>query len=149
MIFNVPQHFPRRKQTFETFHPFSEIFCNKYSIITYILKVFPICCFTICKKLQKQFGWEYKKGINVYCSGPVLNHYDYWTILGQSTRNLIIDYFHNTISILDIWQGSEYASGSLKLFCRGFKRDTREGWYMPNWLYFIILMSYMEVQHSS
>ena len=52
-------------------------------------------------------------------------------------------------SVLDIWQGSEYASGSLKLFCSGFKRATREGWYMPNWLHFIILMSYMEVQHSN
>ena len=30
-------------------------------------------------------------------------------------------------SILDVWQGSEYASGLLKLFRRGSKRDTREG----------------------
>ena len=29
-------------------------------------------------------------------------------------------------SILDVWQGSEYASGLLKLFCPGFKKDTRE-----------------------
>ena len=36
--------------------------------------------------------------------------------------------------ILDVWQGSEYASGLFKLFCRGSKRDTQEGWYMPNWL---------------
>ena len=27
----------------------------------------------------------------MYCSGPVLNHYNYWPILGQSTRNLIIE----------------------------------------------------------
>ena len=27
----------------------------------------------------------------MYCQGPVLNHYDYWPILGQSTRNLIIE----------------------------------------------------------
>ena len=37
-------------------------------------------------------------------------------------------------SIFDVWQGFEYASGLFKLFCHGFKRDTREGWYMPNWL---------------
>ena len=30
-------------------------------------------------------------------------------------------------SILDVWQGSGYAFGSLKLFFHGFKRDTREG----------------------
>ena len=30
-------------------------------------------------------------------------------------------------SILDVWQGFGYVSGSLKLFCHGFKRDTREG----------------------
>ena len=40
-------------------------------------------------------------------------------------------------SILDPWQDSGYASGSLKLFCHSFKRDTWEGWYMPNWLYSI------------
>ena len=27
----------------------------------------------------------------MYCQGPVLNHYDYWPILGQSTRKLIIE----------------------------------------------------------
>ena len=32
-------------------------------------------------------------------------------------------------SILDIWQGSEYAFGLLKLLCRGSKKDTREDWY--------------------
>ena len=46
-------------------------------------------------------------------------------------------------SILYIWPSSQYASGSLKLFCCGFKRDTREGWSMPNWLNFLIVMSYM------
>ena len=35
-------------------------------------------------------------------------------------------------SILDIWQGSDYASGLLKLFCCGSKRDTPENWYMTN-----------------
>ena len=55
------------------------------------MEVFSIFYFTICKKPQKQFGWEYKKGIHMYCQGPVLNHYDYWPILGQSTRNLIIE----------------------------------------------------------
>ena len=40
-------------------------------------------------------------------------------------------------SILDIWQGSEYASGLLKLLCRDSKRDTREGWYMSNWLNYL------------
>ena len=39
-------------------------------------------------------------------------------------------------SILEVWQGSGYASGSFKLFCRGFNRDTREGWYMSNWLWY-------------
>ena len=29
-------------------------------------------------------------------------------------------------SILDVWHGSEYTSGLLKLFCRGFQRDTRD-----------------------
>ena len=43
------------------------------------------------KKPQKQFGWEYKKDIHMYYQEPVLNHYDYWPILGQSTRNLIIE----------------------------------------------------------
>ena len=28
--------------------------------------------------------------------------------------------------ILDVWQGSGYASGSLKLFYRGFKRDSNK-----------------------
>ena len=37
-------------------------------------------------------------------------------------------------SILDVWQGYEYASALLKLFRRGSERDTRESWYMPNWL---------------
>ena len=37
-------------------------------------------------------------------------------------------------SILDIWQGSEYASELPKLFCSGSKRDTEEYWYKPNWL---------------
>ena len=38
-------------------------------------------------------------------------------------------------SILDIWQGSEYASRLLKLtFCGSEIVDTREGQYMPNWL---------------
>ena len=27
----------------------------------------------------------------MYCLGPVLSHYDYRPILGQSARNLIID----------------------------------------------------------
>ena len=30
------------------------------------------------------------------------------------------------------YHGSAYASGILKLFCCGSKRDTREGCYMPN-----------------
>ena len=55
------------------------------------MEVFPICCLTICKKSQKQLGREYKKDIHMYCQGPVLNQYDYWAILGQSTRNLIIE----------------------------------------------------------
>ena len=54
------------------------------------MEAFPICCFTICKKPKKQFGWEYKKSIHMYCQGPVLGH-DYWPILGHSTRNLIIE----------------------------------------------------------
>ena len=29
----------------------------------------------------------------MYCQGPVLHHYDYWSILGQSTRNLNIEGF--------------------------------------------------------
>ena len=29
-------------------------------------------------------------------------------------------------SILDVWQGSEYASGLLKLFCPGSRKDTQE-----------------------
>ena len=37
-------------------------------------------------------------------------------------------------SILDVWQGSQYAPGLLKLFCRVSKRDKRAGWYMPAWL---------------
>ena len=36
-------------------------------------------------------------------------------------------------SVLDGWQGSEYASRLLELLCCGSKRDTWEGWYMPNW----------------
>ena len=57
------------------------------------MEVFPICCFTICKKPQKEFEWEYKKEIDMSSpvQGPVLYYYDYWLILGQSTRNLIIE----------------------------------------------------------
>ena len=34
-------------------------------------------------------------------------------------------------SILDVWQGSDCASGLLKLLCCGSKRDKQENWYMP------------------
>ena len=27
----------------------------------------------------------------MHCQGPILNHYDYLPILGQSTRNLVIE----------------------------------------------------------
>ena len=109
LIFSVPQHIPSRKQTSETLREsiftqtildhfetplctsiFRKIFVINIKLYP-ILEVFPICCFTICKKTKKQFGWEYKKGMHMYCQGPVLNHYDYWPILGQSTRNLIIE----------------------------------------------------------
>ena len=39
-------------------------------------------------------------------------------------------------SILDVWQDSVYASGLLNLPCCSCKRDTWEGWYMLNWLYY-------------
>ena len=42
--------------------------------------------------------------------------------------------------ILDVWQGSEYYSGLLKLFYRGSKRDKQESWYMPNWLQYSLQM---------
>ena len=29
-------------------------------------------------------------------------------------------------SMLDVWHGSQYASGFLKLFCRGSQRDTTD-----------------------
>ena len=51
-----------------------------------------------------------------------------------STKKMIVFTKH---SILDIWHGSEYISGSLKLFCRGCQRVLRIVWYMPNWLYSI------------
>ena len=111
LIFNVLQHILRRKQIFVTlkkyFHSdhtrpfwdpfkyvFSSIFRKIFGIniqLQPILEGFPIWCFIVCKKPQKQFGWEHKKGIHMYCQGPVLNHYDHWHILVQSTRNLIIE----------------------------------------------------------
>ena len=42
--------------------------------------------------------------------------------------------------ILDVWQGSEYYSGLLKLFYRGSKRDKQESWYRPNWLQYSLQM---------
>ena len=76
-----------------SFHPFSaKVFVINIQLST-ILEVFPICYFTICKKPQKEFGWEYKKDMDMSSpvQGPVLYYYDYWPILGQSTRNLIIE----------------------------------------------------------
>ena len=35
-------------------------------------------------------------------------------------------------SILDVWQGSEYASGLFKLFCHHSKRDTQESQIYAN-----------------
>ena len=64
-------------------------------------------------------------------------------------------------SILDVSQGSEYASRLLKLFYCGYKRDAQERWYMPNSAAITIIVflpnwefppyseSYMEVKHSS
>ena len=62
-------------------------------------------------------------------------------------------------SILDIGQGSEYASGLLKLFCPDSKRDTQEYLlyikliivFTPNLEFFpyFEVIQYMEVQHSS
>ena len=54
-------------------------------------------------------------------------------------------------SILDVWQGSDYASGLFKLFCCGSKRDTPKNWYMPN-IYIrsrLRLFSYSELTHIS
>ena len=33
-------------------------------------------------------------------------------------------------SILDLWQGSEHASGLLKLLCRASKSNAQKGWYI-------------------
>ena len=62
-------------------------------------------------------------------------------------------------SILDVLQGSEYASGLLKLFCPGFKRDTQESLlyikliilFTSNLEFFpyFEVIPYVEVQHSS
>ena len=62
-------------------------------------------------------------------------------------------------STLDVWQSSEYASGLLKLFCLGSKRNTQEYWlyvklmivFTPNFEFFPYseVIQYMEVQHSS
>ena len=114
LIFNVPQHIPRRKQTSETlrksissqtilyhfetllsmsFHPFSENFL--WFIFSYNLfwkfSLFDVLLFV--KKPKNNFGWEYKKGIHMYCEGLVLNHYDYWPILGQSTTTTYLFIF--------------------------------------------------------
>ena len=37
-----------------------------------------------------------------------------------------------TLLVVDYLQGSEHASGLLKLFCCDCKRDTQGLWYMPN-----------------
>ena len=53
-------------------------------------------------------------------------------------------------SILDVWQGSDYASGLLKLLCCGSKRDTPENWYMPN-IYIcskLRIFPYSKVRHA-
>ena len=56
-------------------------------------------------------------------------------------------------SISDVWQGSEYASGLLKLFWRNSKRDTPEHLiYAKLIMVFILTVAfslYSEVQHSS
>ena len=77
LIFNVSHHISRGKQAFETlekrifiqtkldhfentlsmsFYPFSEKKIVINIQLKPILEVFPICCFTICEKTQKQFG---------------------------------------------------------------------------------------------
>ena len=56
-------------------------------------------------------------------------------------------------SILDVWQGSECASGLLKLFCHDSKKDTQESLiytkvivvFTPN----LEFSSYYEVIHGS
>ena len=112
LIFNVFQYIPRRKQTFETlekriftqtildhfeiplsmsFYPFSEKKnCDKYSIITYFGS-FLYLLFYYLQKTPKKIWMRMQKSIHMYCQGPILNHDDYWPILGQSTRNLIIE----------------------------------------------------------
>ena len=55
-------------------------------------------------------------------------------------------------SILDVWQSSEYASGLLKLFCHGSKRDKRQRWYIQNDCsihYKLEFFPYSEVIHGS
>ena len=53
-------------------------------------------------------------------------------------------------SILDVWQGSECASGLLKLFCHGSKKDTQESLtYTKVFTLNLEFSSYYEVIHGS
>ena len=54
-------------------------------------------------------------------------------------------------SMLDVWQGSEYASGLLNLFYSGLKRDTLE-WLLHAKLIIVFtskFFPYSEVMHGS
>ena len=113
LVFDIPQHIPRWKQIFETLEKsiFTQTILDHFQVLLNVClfihfsKILWYCKFSVfvvslfVKEPKNNLDENTEEGIHIYSEGQVLNHYDYWPILGQFTRNLIIEgvmFNHNT-----------------------------------------------------
>ena len=105
LVFDIPQHIPRWKQIFETLEKsiFTQTILDHFQVLLNVclfihfskilwywkFSVFVVLLFV--KEPKNNLDENTEEGIHIYSEGQFLNHYDYWPILGQFTRNLIIE----------------------------------------------------------